>query len=96
MHFIYSDIEEPRSSRSVVPYDRLNATKHWTTHFENYMYLKFLLEAPGSTFLERRRANKEILIADRKMAYWMKHPNFRLEEAEQNKIRIQKNWATKR
>ena len=92
--FCYQD-NEVRLQRTPTKYSDLDATKHWINHFGNSLYLTFLVQnEPGH--LERRRAAHELSIADRKMAYWMRHPNWDRQKAEQEAERLRKQWARKR
>ena len=49
---------------------RINSTKAYINHVENYFYLRFILDK-SDNFIEKNQANKEILIAERKMLFWM-------------------------
>lgn len=91
MSLVYADNEAPYRG-PVVPYARQNATKHWVTHYSNFKYLRFIL-TNSKDFEERARANKEVQIADRKMRYWMNHPNFDRSIAEKEKAALDRQWA---
>ncbi len=92
--FIYSDTGSVRSG-FVVPYDKLNATKAYLTHYGNYLYLKFILDN-SSDRMERHQANKEIVICDRKLSWWSKHPNIDRLQVEEGKKELQHQWNSKR
>lgn len=93
MGIVYSDNDGP-ASRYPVRYENLDATKHWLTHFGNHCYLSFIFKNSQDR-TEKHQANKEISIADKKMAYWRRHPNFDVQNAEAGKLRILNQWAQK-
>lgn len=49
-------------------------------HIKNWFYLKFIY-MNGST-LEKLQAEKEILICERKIKFWERHPEFNISEYE--------------
>ena len=73
MAFIYSDNEPP--SKNVVPYDKQNATKSYLRHYDNYLFLQFLLMR-SDRMSEKVQASKELGICERKMKHWTHHPNY--------------------
>lgn len=94
MAIIYDDTDKGWAGRNPVPYDRLDATKHYLTHYENWKFLNFILQASDDR-VERHQANKEIGICDRKLTYWSRHPNWSRDKAEEGKRKIDQNWSQK-
>lgn len=70
---------------------KCNATKVYMTHYMNALYLKFML-ANGDR-IERHQATKELLICDRKLAYWERQSNYDEAEAERLMVKEKKKWA---
>lgn len=52
----------------IVPYDRIDATRGYLRHLGNLLYLEFIAGHAGATWQERQQAEREIIIAKRKMA----------------------------
>lgn len=99
-YFVYDDNEgSPRgrqSFQSVVKYHNLNANKHFMTHYSNAKYLTFLAQNE-TTPIARAQASKELEIANRKMDYWKRHPNFDINAIRTQTEELDKQWqATKR
>jgi hypothetical protein len=92
MGIVYSDTDTAPTGRYPVPYDRLDATKHYLTHYGNWKYLSFILQNSQDR-MERHQANTEILIADRKMAYWLRHPNLNRTLLEEGKRKLDQDWS---
>jgi len=89
--FIVYD-ESAHSGPSKVPYDRLWASKHWLTHYGNLRYLEFIAAHPDATFTEKAQARREIVLAQRKMDYWKRHPNWNQEEVANGKASVDRMW----
>ncbi len=89
MGICYSD--EKSSGASNVPYERWNATKHYITHYGNLLLLKFLANN-SKDGAEKHQAAKEVLIAERKLAFWMRHPAWRKDEAIAAVVALKKQW----
>lgn len=53
---------------------------YWATHCSNYFFLKKIFHT-APDFETRQQANSEMAIAERKMAYWERHPDFDRNEA---------------
>ena len=70
----------------------MDATACWLTHFSNSLHLKFIAERSTDVH-ERAQANKELAIAERKMAFWKKHPNFETLKAANGAAALKKNWS---
>ena len=79
-HLVYSeDVREPFTGRRI-PYEDQPATKYYLRHLDNLLFLEAVSRAPRD-FVEKCQAEREIRIAQRKMAHWQHHPNFNTREA---------------
>tara|TARA_Y100001938_G_C8070078_1_gene422578 strand:- start:294 stop:575 length:282 start_codon:yes stop_codon:yes gene_type:complete len=68
-------------------------SKYWANdqvekHLENYFFLKFILEKSANT-LEKMQASKELVICERKIAYWQRQDNYS-EEIYQKHLKMWK------
>lgn len=72
---------------------RMNATKAFLRHFENKLILSFFAEK-GSQ-IEKWQAEKELLICERKLRFWEKHPNFEGAVAMKEMGNLKKAWKEK-
>lgn len=70
--------------------DRMNPNKPYARHLGNWYYLKFLYT--NGTILEKRQAQMELVICERKLAFWYKHPCFSIEEAGKAIKELQAQW----
>lgn len=76
MAIVYDDLNTSRGkSDFVIPYGRLNANAGYLRHYDNYLYLDFILKTTDRNN-ERTQAAKELKICERKLEYWRRHPNF--------------------
>lgn len=90
--FFYSDRSEPLTHQ--IAYHRQNANKRYLFHFENYMFLNFIVQKSDKKS-ERDQALKELTICERKMGYWRRHVNFDQQIVANECARIKQNWAKK-
>ena len=90
MVIIYGD---DRSFGSYPPRNmsRMDATKQWTIHFNNSLFLTAVQQSPKD-FSERHQATKELAICERKMAFWRRHPNFEQQKAADEALKLKKMW----
>jgi hypothetical protein len=88
MGLIYS--EEPQNVRSDISIDKMDGTKAYLRHYDNKLYLAFIAKNGSQT--ERWQAEKELVICERKMRFWEKHPNFVGEAARQGMEQANKAW----
>jgi hypothetical protein len=49
--------------------------KPYKTHVSNWYYLQFILTT-SDVFTEKRQAQRELGICERKLAFWYRHPTF--------------------
>ena len=73
---------DPTPSRfdGAVPYNRLNANKRWSEHTYNLIILKHI-ETTTPDVREKIQAAKEIIVCQKKITWWERHPNFIKEKA---------------
>lgn len=84
--------DESVRTNSKFDLSRVNPNKCWETHYQNLMYLTFLSKNPKSTFQEKRQAEAEIQIAQRKLTFWSNDKRFVQSEANNAALRIKKDW----
>lgn len=68
-----------------------NPMKPWRMHYDNGLYLKFMLEK--GTMEERHQASKELVICERRKRYWERHPQFNAEAAARVAAQAKKEWV---
>lgn len=69
---------------------RVNGSKVYLRHFDNYLFLNFVSQR--GTRAERAEVEAEILICERKMKFWERHPRFDAEYVRREKERKIKEW----
>lgn len=88
-HLFYPDNQKFDYSRfSIV---KLHPTACWKKHLDNYFYLRFILDRSDDRD-ERWVANKELQIAEKKMKYWEKMPEFDKDQAQAYLQKLKKTW----
>lgn len=70
-----------------------DGTKAYLRHYENKLYLSFIAKNGSRT--ERCQAEKELVICERKLAYWEKHPSFVGGSARSGMEKLNKAWNEK-
>lgn len=91
MAFVYTENEPKRFTGRPVPYHEQDAIKHWATHYDNSLYLTFLVKNETDRNA-RAQATAELTIAERKMTFWKRHPNWNSTEATAIAIESKKKW----
>ena len=89
-NIIYEDDNGLRKAGAPSNLHNANATKCYLKHYENYLTLKFFAER--GNWDEKRRAQKEIEVCERKLAYWKKHENFNTDAANKGVLALQSMW----
>ena len=86
--FFYSDT----SVRSGIPVDvsKMNGSAQYLKHLKNMLVLCFF--AQTGTFKEKQQALVELKIADRKLTYWRRHPNFSIAEVIKGIPKLREQW----
>ncbi|MFA9261862.1 MAG: hypothetical protein ACEQSB_00685 [Undibacterium sp.] len=88
MAFIYDDSVK---SQNLGNLDRMNGTTAYLNHYANQLYLKFI--ANNGDRLEKIQAAKELLICERKMAFWQRHPRYIHTDAIRGIEKLKRDWA---
>lgn len=71
-----------------------HCVEHYSEHYNNFMYLRFVRNHKDSTYYEKHHAEKEIAIASQRCDFWrkvIKHQN-RLDELLRVEKTISENW----
>jgi len=74
----------------IIPYYKINANKGWLRHYGNFLYLKFM--ASRGNFNEKKQANDELVICERKLAWHEKHCNFDWAVIIPEKTKLTNQW----
>jgi len=69
---------------------QINANRAARNHFENSMFLSFMLLK--GTFIEKGRAAKELDICERKIKYWKSRSDFVEDTFTEDCVKIKKKW----
>ena len=72
----------------------LDPVKQWSKHYGNYLYLKFIYDNTKN-WAEKRDANKEMGIAQKKMDYWYKMDKTKVAELATAKKELDVQWNIK-
>lgn len=89
--FFYSETKQPFSGSPSRVWE-MNGTKVYLTHYSNLLYLQFVANNPRATFQERSQAEKEIKICEKKLEWWLRHPNFDQDEALREVAKLKSQW----
>jgi hypothetical protein len=73
------------------PYETWDAVKGYLNHYSNYLVLDFMAKT-SKDGREKAQARKELTICERKLAYWRRHPNFRLDEVTRGVEKLKAMW----
>jgi len=93
MKILYSDTEKSTfDPRRAVPYHEQKATINALKHYENLLFLTRITEEPKS-FMERMQAEKELVICQRKIDHWRRHPNFSTKDFSEGCLIKKKQWG---
>lgn len=90
MAFFYKDNSEPFTGG--VSLSKLNKNKMYRNHLENLMFLEFV-SRNTTDFREKHQAEKEIVIAKRKMAFWSKFPDFDNRQGMLDMQELKRHWS---
>jgi hypothetical protein len=86
--YFYSD-NAPKGSSDINVW-KMNGSKGYLRHFDNYLFLQFI--AKEGTRDERASVEKEIIICERKLAFWERHPNYDADLVKREKERKIREW----
>jgi hypothetical protein len=95
MHLVYDDstVAGGASHRGGFNASKLDPTPQYIKHLHNYFYLKFIFQN-SDDWAEKRQAEKEIGICERKMDYWYKM-SLDMEEVRRALTIIRATWKGK-
>lgn len=88
--FFYSDTRMPGAPK--IDIWKMNGTKAYLRHYDNYLFLQFVTVNPRSTETEKRQARLELTICEKKLEFWRKHPNYDHDEALKGVQALKRNW----
>lgn len=73
----------------------MNSVHHYATHFNNFLYLRFIINNDKSTAIEKMQAKKEISIASRKCDLWRRvaKSQERIPDLLRREQTIRKQWG---
>ncbi|QWY83090.1 hypothetical protein [Rhizobium phage RHph_X66] len=86
--YFYSDTAP--KGRSDINVWKMNGSKSYLTHFSNYLFLMFV--SKRGTRAERASVEKEILICQKKLAFWERHPRYDAEYVQKEKEKMIRAW----
>lgn len=69
----------------------LDPVKQWKKHYGNYKYLKFIHDSTND-WREKRQANKELQIAQKKMDRWYNMSKTIVADIELARAEVDKQW----
>lgn len=90
--FFYN--ENSPGANSQVNVWKMNGTKAYLRHYENLLFLQFVSTNPRAGEVEKRQARKEIVLCEKKLAFWYRHPLYDHEEALRGIDQLKKNWRS--
>jgi hypothetical protein len=90
--FFYSENPE-RGSGNFDP-SRFDANTCYRKHLENWFFLRFITEK-SKDFSEKRQAEKELIICNRKLVYWAKSGSFDTKIADEDIATLKAKWNIK-
>ncbi|SOC90063.1 hypothetical protein SAMN05216358_0082 [Rhizobium sp. AN5] len=86
--YFYSDTA-PRAHSDIDVW-KMNGSEAYLRHYSNYLFLNFV--AVKGTREERASVEKEILICERKLKFWERHPKFDAAYVQGQKEKLIKQW----
>lgn len=89
MSFFYESHQAPLTH--AIDFDRMDATKKFLEHYDNYLILHAF--AKTGDYNERHQAEKEIVIARRKMEFWKRRSKFDYDAAMKQVAIKNKQWS---
>lgn len=92
MYLVYSDEKSTRSSST--NFWEMDGVRHYITHYDNFLYLKFIMNNPSATRIEKSQAIKEVAKASSKCNFWRlvaKRQN-RIPELLKKEQELRKKW----
>jgi hypothetical protein len=90
MHILYND--DDRGPFNPATVGRIDPTSAYLRHYSNMLYLSFIA-AKSQDWAEKRQAEKEIKICQRKLDYWYRLADIRRLTIGTDKLK--KDWSSK-
>ena len=75
-----------------IDYDKINATAGYLRHYENWLTLDFIAKATNRV-QEKMQALNEMKIAERKMNWHKRHPNYDQEAVTRGVEEFKRGWS---
>lgn len=91
--FVYDDEPKRKQSFGGIPKE-LDPNVYWEPHCENWFLLKFFYQT-SKLATERIQAGKELDIAEKRMKFWEKHPEFDKKKSEEFLSVMRTRWVNK-
>ena len=92
MTFFYTD-ESSRDINLAILH-RLNPVKQYLKHYDNLLFLQFILNHQGSSRVEKHQALKETALCERKLRYWSRNAGFNQPSALRGIEELKSKWNT--
>lgn len=92
--YFYSDTK--KSENTDINVWKMNGTKAYLRHYDNLLFLQFVANNSRSSAVDRRQAEAEIVICNRKLDFWAKHPKYDHDDALKGIQAIKRNWSAER
>lgn len=89
MFIFYSD--NPERPNFTPPYHTWKATENYLQHYYNALMLRFIAKNTND-FREARQAEKELVIAEKKMTRWKQHPNYDHARVLEGIKKLKEQW----
>nr|WP_143556390.1 hypothetical protein [Sinorhizobium sp. LM21] len=86
--YFYSDTA-PRNFSDIDVW-RMNGSKKYLEHFSNYLFLIFV--SKRGTRAERASVEQELLICEKKLKFWERHPRYEAAFVQREKEKLIKAW----
>ena len=94
MTFIVYDENEKRDFSGGIDFSRIDPNKPHLRHLKNYYYLRFIANHTDTDVIEKQQANNELVICERKMAYWERQVTFNQSTKEEAIAELERQWAS--
>lgn len=94
MGLFYADSEDVASRKGGFSIADADPNRMMQNHIEAEFYLTFILTNSGN-FHEKHQAQKELDIAQKKIKFWRKHPEYSQDEEMKFRNIEKRRWNTK-
>lgn len=91
-YLVYSDQPQPFSGNMKI--NEVNPHPFYLRHYSNLLFLTFI--AQQGTKQEAYQARKELVICERKLKFWDRHPDFRISSIAKEIQTLKNQWEGKR